>query len=121
MFQAQSESWTGATAHYTMLRRLAKMDGSIATTLQPVVQFFSARSAAVTEEAKESRGGARKGSAKAVANRASKRAEEAKILANSETPAASTSDAPAAASAPTETSSSPQATPASINATPAAH
>jgi hypothetical protein len=121
MFQAQSESWTGATAHYSMLRRLSKTDGSIATTLQPVVQFFAARSAAVTEEAKESRGGARKGSAKATANRATKRAEEAKILANSANPAASTSDAPAAAPAPTGTPSSPQATPAPSNATPAAH
>jgi hypothetical protein len=120
MFQAQSESWAGATMHYTMLRRLSKADGSISTTLQPVVQFFAARSTAAAEEAKESRGGARKNSAKAKANRAAKRAEEEKILADSANPAISTSDAPAAAPAPTGTPSSPQATPAPIDATPAA-
>ena len=47
IFQAQSQSWAGATAHYTMLRRLGKMDGSVAKALQPVTQFFAARSAAV--------------------------------------------------------------------------
>jgi hypothetical protein len=88
MFQAQSQSWAEATVHYSMLRRLGKMDGSVATTLQPVTQFFAARSTAVTEEAKESRGGARKGSAKATANRAAKRAAEAQASAASNAPTA---------------------------------
>ena len=111
MFQAQSQSWAGATVHYSVLRRLGKKDGSVAKTLLPVTQFFAARSAAVTEEAKASRGGARKGSEQAKANRASKRAEEAKILASSEHPATGASEAPAAATAPTGAPASPQATP----------
>ncbi|MGO8994422.1 MAG: hypothetical protein ACLQVI_13975 [Polyangiaceae bacterium] len=106
IFQAQSQSWAGATAHYTMLRRLGKMDGEVATTLLPVTQFFAARSAAVTAEEKESRGGARKGSAKATANRAAKRAAEEQSLASA------ASNAPTAPTSPTATGapSSPQAT-----------
>jgi hypothetical protein len=100
IFQAQSQSWAGATAHYSMLRRLAKSDGSVAKTLQPVTQFFAARSTAVANEAKESRGGARKGSAKAKATRATKRAEEAQILANSANQASPTSNAPTVTSTP---------------------
>ena len=122
MFQAQSQSWAGATAHYSMLRRLSKSDGNVAKTLQPVTQFFAARSTAVTEEAKESRGGARKGSAKGRTYRATKRAEEAQILANSANQASPISNAPtvtnapaapivsAAPSAPTGAPPSPQAT-----------
>jgi hypothetical protein len=82
IFQAQSQSWSGATMHYSMLRRLGKADGEVAKTLLPVVQFFAARSTAKAEEAKASRGGARKGSSKAEAYRANKRAEEAQILAS---------------------------------------
>lgn len=89
MFQAQSESWTGATLHYSMLRRLAQTDGSVHTALQPVSQFFAARSKAVAEEEKAARGGARKGSSQATANRAAKRAADAAILANSKNAAAS--------------------------------
>jgi hypothetical protein len=115
MFQAQSQSWAGATVHYSVLRRLGKKDGSVAKKLLPVTQFFAARSAAVTEEAKASRGGARKGSGLAKANRASKRAEEAKILAHSEHPATGASEAPAAATAAPAAGAgapaSPQATP----------
>jgi hypothetical protein len=113
MFQAQSQGWSGATVHYSMLRRLAKTDGNVAKTLQPVVQFFAARSAGVTEEAKASRGGARKGSAQAKANRASKKAEDAKALANSENPATATNGTPATPAAPaaaTGAPPSPQAT-----------
>jgi hypothetical protein len=97
IFQAYSQSWAAATAHYTMLRRLGKDDGSITTMLQPAIQFFAARSAAVQNEAKESRGGAYKGTAKAKAYRAAKRAEEAKILTNSANAAFTVNDAPTAA------------------------
>ena len=107
MFQAQSQSWAGATAHYTMLRRLGKMDGSVAKALEPVTQFFAARSTAVKEEAKENRGGARKGSAKATANRAAKRAEGAQAPEATSAPTVTTSPtAPIVNGAP----SSPQAT-----------
>jgi hypothetical protein len=79
IFLAQSKSWNGATTHYSMLRRLARTDGDVAKTLLPVVQFFAARSTAVEEDAKASRGGARKGGEKAKAHRTSKRAEEKAI------------------------------------------
>jgi hypothetical protein len=36
IFQAQSQSWAGATVHYSMLRRLGKTDGSVAKALEPV-------------------------------------------------------------------------------------
>ena len=114
MFQAQSASWQGATAHYSMLRRLSKIDGSLGKALQPVTQFFASRSKAVTEEAKTERGGARKGSEKAKAYRASKKAEEAAILANSANPA-TPSNGGTVPTSQTGTPSSPQATPASTN------
>jgi hypothetical protein len=94
IFLAQSKSWNGATTHYSVLRRLARTDGEVAKTLLPVVQFFAARSDAVEKDAKASRGGARKGSEKAKAHRASKRAEVEAILAKSESAASAAGDAP---------------------------
>jgi hypothetical protein len=88
MFLAQSQSWAGATVHYSMLRRLGKTDGSVAKTLEPVTQFFAARSTAVKEEAKTKRGGARKGSAEAKANLAANRAKEEQSSAASNAPTA---------------------------------
>jgi hypothetical protein len=110
MFEAQSESWAGATVHYSMLRRLAKSDGNIATALQPVTQFFAARSTAVAEEDKAKRGGARKGSAKAKAYRASQKAVNANAPAPSESQASATSEAPTTPAAQTGAPASPQAT-----------
>jgi hypothetical protein len=46
MFEAQAESWEGATVHYTVLRRLSKTDGDIANALAPVVEFFAKKSSA---------------------------------------------------------------------------
>jgi hypothetical protein len=108
MFQAQSQSWVGATAHYTMLRRLSKMDGSVSKSLAPVTQFFASRSASVQEEEKAARGGAPKGSSKATAHRASVRAQEAAVLANASTTATSASNAPVASAGSTGPSA-PQA------------
>jgi hypothetical protein len=101
IFKAQSESWAGATMHYSMLRRLAKSDGSVTKALLPVTQFFAARSTGATEEEKAARGGARKGSSKATANRAAKRAAEKAILASSEAAPTAASNAPTASAAPT--------------------
>ena len=117
MFLAQSQGWNGATQHYSMLRRLSKSDGSIAKALQPVTQFFAARSTAVEQEAKESRGGARKGTAQATANRAAKRAANAKILAESENQASTVSDAPTAAAPTVTTTASGGASPSPQAAT----
>ena len=55
MFSANSESWSAATVHYTMLRRLAKENGDLETALAPVNQFFAQRSPAVTAEEKAKR------------------------------------------------------------------
>jgi hypothetical protein len=107
VFQAQSESWAGTSLHYSMLRRLAKMDGSVGKALQPVSQFFAARSASVKEEQKAARGGARKDSAKAKAFQANRRAEDAATLAKAESDAAS-ANVPATTAGPTGPSA-PQA------------
>jgi len=111
MFLAQSQSWAGATVHYSVLRRLSKSDGSVAKALQPVTQFFAARSASVTKEQQAARGGARKGSAKAKANRASKRAAEEAILASSEAAPTAAGNAPAAPAGPTGPSTPQASTP----------
>ncbi|HEY2516449.1 MAG TPA: hypothetical protein VGI39_36515 [Polyangiaceae bacterium] len=100
MFQAQSEAWSKATVHYSMLRRLSREDGSLNEALKPVVDFFGARSTSVATQEKEARGGARKGSAKAKANRAAKRAEDAATLAKA---AESAGAAGGAAAAPAAT------------------
>jgi hypothetical protein len=39
-FTAESSSWQSATALYTMLRRLSRVDPTVALGLQPVVAFF---------------------------------------------------------------------------------
>jgi hypothetical protein len=41
MFTANSTSWSAATVHYTMLRRLAKTNGDLQEALVPVNQFFA--------------------------------------------------------------------------------
>jgi hypothetical protein len=41
IFVGHSKSWASATVHYTMLRRLAKTDGELASALAPVAQFFA--------------------------------------------------------------------------------
>jgi len=56
IFKAQSESWDGATVHYTVLKRLAKSDGDLATALAPVKQFFAQKSPAVVKAEDEKRG-----------------------------------------------------------------
>jgi hypothetical protein len=112
MFLAQSQSWAGTTVHYSVLRRLSKTDGSIAKALQPVTQFFSARSASVTDEQKAARGGARKGSAKAKANRAAKRAAQEATLGNTEASPSAASSAPPTPAGPTGASTPQAPTPA---------
>jgi hypothetical protein len=60
IFAAQSDGWEGATLHYTVLKRLAKMNGSLETALAPVTQFFAQKSPAVVK-AEEAKRGHRKG------------------------------------------------------------
>ena len=110
MFQAQSESWAGATVHYSMLQRLAKQNGDVAKALQPVTQFFAARSTGVKEAEKAARGGARKGSSQAKANRAASRAADEAILANSKN-ASPANAAPAGTTEQTGPSTQPASTP----------
>ena len=38
---AQSEAWWAATAYYTVLCRLAKVDPSLAAALEPAIAFFA--------------------------------------------------------------------------------
>jgi hypothetical protein len=103
MFSANSESWAAATVHYTMLRRLAKTDGDLATALAPVEQFFAHRSAAVVKE-EEAKRGHRKGA------KAPKGAKAAAVA-----PAESGALAPAIQEAP-----APVAAGTTVTATPAA-
>jgi hypothetical protein len=103
LFLAQSQSWSGATVHYTMLRRLAKKDGDLARALAPVIQFFAARSTAVQAEEKAKRGGARKGTKKPKASlppadAARNPAESGGAAAQTQGTPASTGTSPPAAS-----------------------
>jgi hypothetical protein len=49
MFAANSESWKGATVHYTMLKRLSRTNGDLAEALTPVRQFFASRTPSVVK------------------------------------------------------------------------
>jgi hypothetical protein len=92
MFSANSESWSAATVHYTMLRRLAKENGDLETALAPVNQFFAQRSPAVTAEEK----------AKRDAGKAAKAAKSASKAASkvATTPSAPAPESPVAAETP---------------------
>ena len=76
IFLAQSESWSEATVHYSVLRRLAKKDGDLAKGLAPATQFFAARSPQTVAAENTKRGG-KKGSIAAKAAKASAAAKEA--------------------------------------------
>jgi hypothetical protein len=107
MFSANSESWAAAQVHYSMLRRLAKTDGDLATALAPIEEFFARRSTSVRAER----------SAKKAALKAAK---APKAPAAAEAGEASSAIAPAVAQAPalaaevTPVSATP-AVPAPIN------
>jgi hypothetical protein len=63
MFEANSESWEAATAHYALLRRLSRTNGGLQTSLQPVRKFFATRSKAVVE-AEDAKTGHKRGETK---------------------------------------------------------
>ena len=88
MFQADSKSWEGATVHYSVLKRLAKTNGTLATALAPVSEFFARKSPAVVKAEEEKRGH-RKG------------VEEPKGSATTTTTGTSSAQAPAASTAAT--------------------
>ncbi|MGO8993770.1 MAG: hypothetical protein ACLQVI_10615 [Polyangiaceae bacterium] len=56
IFSAQSKGWEGATVHYSVLKRLARTDGDLATALAPVTEFFAQKSPAVVKADEEKRG-----------------------------------------------------------------
>jgi hypothetical protein len=60
IFKAESKGWQGATVHYSVLKRLAKMDGDLAEALAPVSEFFAKKSPAVVK-AEDAKRGHRKG------------------------------------------------------------
>jgi hypothetical protein len=60
IFQAQADSWEGATVHYSVLKRLARKNGDIANALSPVTEFFAKKSPAVVK-AEDAKRGHRKG------------------------------------------------------------
>jgi hypothetical protein len=55
IFGAGSESWEGATAHYTVLKRLAKTNGDLEANLAPVREFFAHRSTEIVTQEKETK------------------------------------------------------------------
>ncbi len=95
IFSAQSESWEGATLHYTVLKRLAKMNGSLQSALAPVTAFF-AQKAPASVKAEEAKPGRRKG-AKAAKVEATPAGGESN---GAQAPAASVPPSTAAASRP---------------------
>jgi hypothetical protein len=94
IFKAQSESWDGATVHYTVLKRLAKSDGDIATALAPVKEFFAQKSPAVVKAEDAKRGGRKGTKAKSASATPATATTEP---ASAQTPAASATPAPAPA------------------------
>ncbi len=55
IFAAGSESWAGATVHYSVLKRLAPSNGDLEANLAPVRQFFAQRSAEIVTQEKETK------------------------------------------------------------------
>jgi hypothetical protein len=92
IFKAQSESWDGATVHYTVLKRLAKSDGDIATALAPVKEFLAQKSPAVIKAEDEKRGGRKGTKAKSAAATPTSTTTEPP---SAQAPAASATPAPA--------------------------
>jgi hypothetical protein len=109
MFTANSESWAAATVHYSMLRRLARTDGDLATALAPVTKFFSSRSATVVQ-AEDAKTGHRRG---VKAPKGSKTTKTATTAAATE--GTTSASAPAAPSVTAPTHAAP-VTPAPISA-----
>ena len=97
IFKAQSDSWDGATVHYTVLKRLARSNGDLATALTPVKEFFAQKSPAVVKAENEKRGG-RKGTKETKTSSATP-ASATTEPASAQTPAASPAPAPAPATA----------------------
>ncbi len=56
MFQADSKSWEGATVHYSVLKRLAKTNGTLATALAPVSEFWLFVESRAVDQAARRRG-----------------------------------------------------------------
>ena len=105
MFSANSESWGGATVHYSMLKRLAKTNGDLEAALAPVEQFFAQRSPAVIAEEKAKKE-ARK--AAAAAKAAAKAASKVATTASAPAPASpAIVETPAAPSPPTAAPATP--------------
>jgi hypothetical protein len=98
MFTANSESWTAATVHYSMLKRLAKTNGDLETGLSNVEQFFARRSPEVVAER--------------AAKRAAKKAADAAAAAPTVPAAATITSAPAPVVAPAKATPATTAAPA---------
>jgi hypothetical protein len=90
IFKADSQSWEGATVHYSVLKRLAKTNGDIAAALAPVSEFFAKKTPAVVKADEEKRGH-RKGV---------KEPKGTETAATTEAPSAQAPAAPTASAAP---------------------
>jgi hypothetical protein len=81
IFAAGSESWAGATVHYTTLKRLAQTNGDLEASLAPVREFFKQRSADVAAQEKQTK--AVRKAAKTATAAAKANAALAKVQGNS--------------------------------------
>jgi hypothetical protein len=103
IFAAGSESWAGATAHYTVLKRLAKSNGDLQANLAPVREFFAQRSAEIVTQEKETkavRKAARTSTAAAKASAALAAIQGAPAPVSQPTAATATAASPAPSAAP---------------------
>ena len=103
IFAAGSESWEGATAHYTVLKRLAKSNGDLEASLAPVRQFFAQRSAEIVTQEKETkavRKAAKTSTAAAKASAALAAIQGAPAPVSQPTGAKATAASPAPSAAP---------------------
>ncbi len=98
MFTVQATSWSGSTKLYTVLKRLSKDDGEIATGLAPVEQYFNHRHPLVAKQHPKTKKGKAQLAADKAAAAAGKAAETPTAAAETTAVAASSS----ASSVPTD-------------------
>jgi hypothetical protein len=99
MFTLQSTSWSGSAKLYSVLKRLSKDDGDIATGLAPVEQFFNHRHPSVAKDHPKTK----KGKAALAAEKAAQAAAAAAAPVVAATAAPVTAAVTAAAATPVTT------------------
>jgi hypothetical protein len=94
MFTLQSATWSGSSKLYTVMKRLSKDDGEIATGLAPIEQFFNHRHPSVAADHPKTKKGK---AAKAAEEAAAKAVTTEPVVAPVAAPVVAPARAPVAA------------------------